>query len=44
MDRIERYRGCLQALAAVDALGSTLEFTSPGTFEPLGDIVGGGTI
>jgi ADP-ribosylglycohydrolase len=42
MDRIERYRGCLLGLAAGDALGTTLEFTSPGTFEPIDDIVGGG--
>jgi len=29
-------------LAAGDALGTTLEFKAPGTFEPLDDIVGGG--
>lgn len=37
-----RYRGCLLGLAAGDALGTTLEFTKPGTFEPIQDMVGGG--
>lgn len=39
---IERYRGCLLGLAVGDALGTTLEFHSPGTFTPLQDMVGGG--
>lgn len=38
----ERYRGCLLGLAVGDALGTTLEFTHPGTFTPLTDMVGGG--
>ena len=38
----ERYRGALIGLAAGDALGTTLEFKSPGTFQPLTDMVGGG--
>ena len=38
----DRYRGCLLGLAAGDALGTTLEFRPPGTFEPIDDIVGGG--
>jgi ADP-ribosyl-[dinitrogen reductase] hydrolase len=42
IDRIERYRGCLLGLAAGDALGTTLEFHSPGTFPPLEDMTGGG--
>jgi ADP-ribosylglycohydrolase len=42
MDRRSRYRGVLLGLAAGDALGTTVEFTSPGEFEPLTDIVGGG--
>jgi ADP-ribosyl-[dinitrogen reductase] hydrolase len=42
MDRIDRYRGCLLGLAAGDALGTTLEFAPPGSFEPIDDIVGGG--
>jgi ADP-ribosyl-[dinitrogen reductase] hydrolase len=37
-----RARGALLGLAVGDALGTTLEFKSPGTFEPLTDIVGGG--
>lgn len=40
--QIERYRGCLLGMAAGDALGTTLEFKSPGTFRPVDDIVGGG--
>jgi ADP-ribosylglycohydrolase len=39
---LDRYRGCLLGLAAGDALGTTLEFTEPGTFEPIIEIVGGG--
>ena len=42
MDELERYRGALLGLAAGDALGTTLEFSSPGSFEPIDDIVGGG--
>ena len=42
MDRRSRYRGALLGLAAGDALGTTVEFTTPGEFEPLTDIVGGG--
>ncbi len=37
-----RFRGCLLGLAAGDALGTTLEFKSPGTFEAIDDMVGGG--
>lgn len=37
-----RYQGCLMGLAAGDALGTTVEFKSPGNFSPLTDIVGGG--
>jgi ADP-ribosylglycohydrolase len=39
---IERYKGSLLGLAAADALGTTLEFKSPGSFEPISDMVGGG--
>src|SRR6266581_9645685 len=42
MDQVERYRGSLLVLAAGDALGTTLEFSPPGTFAPIADIVGGG--
>ena len=38
----QRHRGCLLGLAAGDALGTTVEFSSPGSFVPLIDIVGGG--
>ena len=38
----DRFRGCLLGLAAGDALGTTLEFQPPGTFEPIDDLVGGG--
>ncbi len=39
---ISRYRGSLLGLAAGDALGTTIEFTRPGSFQPLSEIVGGG--
>lgn len=42
MTTLDRYRGALLGLAAGDALGTTLEFESPGSFEPLTDMVGGG--
>ena len=38
----DRYRGTLLGLAVGDALGTTLEFKRPGTFEPIINIVGGG--
>jgi ADP-ribosylglycohydrolase len=38
----DRFRGCLIGLAAGDALGTTLEFKRPGTFEPITDMIGGG--
>ena len=42
MEKIERYRGCLLGLAVGDAVGTTLEFQPPGTFEPINDMIGGG--
>ena len=39
---LDRFRGCLLGLAAGDALGTTLEFKSPCTFEPIHDMVGDG--
>lgn len=42
MNPIDRYHGCLLGLAAGDALGTTLEFRRPGTFEPIDDMIGGG--
>ena len=38
----DRYVGCLIGLAVGDALGTTLEFKSPGSFKPIKDMVGGG--
>lgn len=38
----DRFRGCLIGLSAGDALGTTLEFEPPGSFEPINDMVGGG--
>jgi ADP-ribosylglycohydrolase len=38
----DRYLGCLIGLAVGDALGTTLEFKSPGSFKPIKDMVGGG--
>lgn len=37
-----RFRGCLLGLAVGDALGTTLEFKPPGSFEPIDDMLGGG--
>lgn len=42
MTTADRYQGCLFGLAIGDAVGTTLEFTSPGTFKPITDMVGGG--
>ena len=42
MDHLNQHRGCLLGLATGDALGTTLEFRAPGTFEPIDDMVGGG--
>jgi ADP-ribosyl-[dinitrogen reductase] hydrolase len=42
MEIIERFRGCLLGLAVGDALGTTLEFEQPSSFEPIDDLVGGG--
>jgi len=39
---LDRYRGCLLGLACGDAVGTTVEFSPPGTFEPVTDMVGGG--
>jgi ADP-ribosyl-[dinitrogen reductase] hydrolase len=38
----DRFLGCLGGLAVGDAVGTTLEFRSPGTFRPIDDMVGGG--
>lgn len=39
---LDRYLGAMLGLAAGDALGTTLEFTTPGSFTPIADMVGGG--
>lgn len=41
-DKVSKFRGCLLGLAVGDAVGTTLEFKRPGTFEPIDDMVGGG--
>ncbi len=38
----QRYKGCLLGLAVGDALGTTLEFRTPGSFQPISDLIGGG--
>jgi ADP-ribosyl-[dinitrogen reductase] hydrolase len=38
----DRARGALVGLAVGDAVGTTLEFQTPGRFKPLTDMVGGG--
>jgi ADP-ribosyl-[dinitrogen reductase] hydrolase len=40
--RQDQYCGCLLDLAIGDALGATLEFSRPGSFIPIKDIVGSG--
>ena len=42
MSARNRFRGCLSGLAVGDALGTTLEFKPPGSFDPIDDVVGGG--
>jgi|SRR5579871_4390958 len=42
MELGDRYRGCLLGLAAGDAVGTTLEFTEPGSFVPIEEMAGGG--
>ncbi len=42
MNSYDRFLGCLLGLATGDALGTTLEFCPPGSFQPLNDMVGGG--
>jgi ADP-ribosyl-[dinitrogen reductase] hydrolase len=42
MELVDRYRGALVGLAVGDALGTTLEFKAPGSFDPITNMVGGG--
>jgi len=39
---LDRYKGSLVGLAVGDALGSTVEFSTPGSFQPVKEMVGGG--
>jgi len=41
-DPSARFRGALLGMAVGDAVGTTLEFKAPGSFEPVEDMVGGG--
>lgn len=41
-DSLDRAVGTLLGLACGDAVGTTLEFKPPGSFEPIDDMVGGG--
>ena len=38
----DRFQGAILGLAVGDAMGVPLEFTDPGTFEPVNDMIGGG--
>lgn len=38
----KRFRGAMLGLAVGDAVGTTLEFSAPGTFEKIDDMLGGG--
>lgn len=42
MEEHQRFKGSLIGLACGDALGTTIEFRSPGSFEPIDSIIGGG--
>ncbi len=42
ISREDRYRGSLLGMAVGDAVGTTLEFKAPGSFEPITNMVGGG--
>jgi len=42
MDLLNRFRGSLLGLAVGDAVGTTVEFKSRGSFEPVTDMTGGG--
>ena len=39
---MDRFRGSILGVAVGDAMGTTVEFSAPGTFTPVTDMVGGG--
>ena len=39
---LDRYRGCLLGMAVGDALGTSVEFQTRGSFPPVSDMLGGG--
>lgn len=39
---LDKFQGCLLGLAIGDAVGTTLEFSARGTFEPISEMIGGG--
>ena len=39
---LDRFRGAMLGLAVGDAMGVPLEFTIPGSFQPVNDMIGGG--
>jgi len=41
-NKLDRFRGCLLGLSVGDAVGTTVEFRSRGTFPPVTDMTGGG--
>ena len=40
---IDRFRGAMLGLAVGDAMGVPLEFKDPGSFQPVNDMIGGGS-
>lgn len=40
--QLDRFKGSLIGLAVGDAIGTTVEFTTPGSFKPVEDMLGGG--
>lgn len=42
VSKLDRYLGSMLGLACGDAVGTTVEFCKPGSFEPVTDMVGGG--
>ena len=42
VDLHDRHRGALLGLACGDAVGTAVEFSPRGSFEPISDMIGGG--